>query len=77
MAGPPDRTAESPHTRPRWVKVVAALTALVVILIVVVMILGGGKHGPGQHLGGDDARQTAPQSGGEGGHKPPAGGHGP
>ena len=75
MAGPSDPAAEPAHTRPTWFKVVAALTAVVVVLIVVVLLVGGGKHGPGQHFGGDDASQKAPQS--EGGHTPPAGGHGP
>ena len=34
---------------PRWVKVFAAVAALVVVLIAVLLIAGRGGHGPGRH----------------------------
>ena len=64
---------------PRWVKISAIVTGLLVVLAVVAFAIGGGNHGPGRHLGGDDgsAPATAPEgrTPPEGGHAPPAGGH--
>jgi hypothetical protein len=46
---------------PRWVKVLAAIGAILVLAIVV-MVISGGDHGPGRHTG-------PPQEV----HEPPAG----
>lgn len=62
---------------------VLGIVALVLILLVGVLLLtGGGNHGPGRHTGSGDAGSQAPpssvpESGGSGGHTPPAGGHTP
>lgn len=66
-------TPDQPPARPRWVKVVA-LAAAVLVLAIVGIALAGGDHGPGRHLGGDDASpsHTAPPGGG---HTPPPGAH--
>ena len=64
---------------PRWVKISALVAAVLALLVVVVVALGGGNHGPGRHLGGDDAGAPAAAPEGhsppEGGHAPPPGGH--
>ncbi len=67
---------------PRWVKVFGVIAIVLVVLVVVMLVTGGGKHGPGRHTGaGDRDGQTAPsiagKPGGDGGHRPPTGGHTP
>ena len=75
----------SPPRRPRWVTVSAAIALGLVIVVVALLVLGGGRHGPGRHLGGGSpsggaARETPPtgvtearpRSGGSPGHTPPA-----
>lgn len=47
----PDDT--SPTGTPRWVKAFGLIAVAVVVLLVVAMLVGGGRHGPGRHLGGD------------------------
>ena len=79
-AHPPERhtapaSTGSPPRAPRWVKITAALAA-VIVLVVVLMLVVGGEHGPGRHLGGQEA--PAGQNDGaqpSGGHVPPPGGH--
>jgi hypothetical protein len=43
-----------PHSRRRWVRVLAIIALVVILLVVVVMLAGGGLggHGPGRHTGG-------------------------
>lgn len=36
---------------PRWVKVFAVIALVVIVLLAVALIAGGGKHGPGRHMG--------------------------
>ena len=50
-----------PPARPRWVKMVA-LAAAALVLAIAGIALAVGDHGPGRHLGGDDASpsHTAP-----------------
>jgi hypothetical protein len=62
MAGPPRPTDATPPPRPRWLKVLAIISAVVVLLVVVVAVVSGGQHGPSRHLPGGDnpARHTPP-----------------
>ncbi len=41
---------EPPPPVPRWVKVLAAIAALVVAVAILLMAIGGGEHGPGRHV---------------------------
>lgn len=60
---PPDRPEQAmPPPRPRWVKALGIVLALVVLAIVV-MAVAGGEHGPGRHV---------PGSGSPAGQAPPA-----
>lgn len=72
---------ESNAGAPRWVKVFGVI-AVVLVLLIGIMLLSGGNHGPGRHTGSGDAGGPSPasevtESGGAGGHQPPAGGHAP
>ena len=55
---------------PRWVKIFAAVIAIVVLFLIVSTLLGV-KHGPGRHLSPGDHKP--PSSVTESGHRPPAG----
>jgi hypothetical protein len=60
MADPPRQPDSKPHTRPRWVKVMA-IVSIVAVLLVGILLLTVGGHGPGRHSGaGGD---TSPSSG--------------
>lgn len=37
--------------RPRWVKVVLGVAAVIIVAVVVLALAGGGDHGPGRHAG--------------------------
>lgn len=68
----PDTTGDqggAPPGTPRWVKV-SAIAAVVLVLILIVMMLAGGEHGPGRHLGGDEAPAAGQGEGGQ--HSPPS-----
>jgi len=77
--GLPSRTGT-----PRWVKVFAAVGAILIVLLVVVLLLTGGRHGPARHLPSGEGRDTeapkatpqrrGPAHQGEG-HRPPQGAH--
>lgn len=45
-----DDMVEPPPPVPRWVKVLAAIAALVVAVAILLMAIGGGEHGPGRHV---------------------------
>jgi len=67
---------------PRWVKMSGIVALVLILLVGVLLVTGGGNHGPGRHTGSGDAGSPAPpsrvpESGGDGGHTPPAGGHTP
>jgi hypothetical protein len=50
MADPLRYQEAKPHSRRRWVKLLAIIVLVVVLLVVVVMLVGGGGgHGPGRH----------------------------
>ena len=61
-------TEDGPPRMPRWVKISAIVTGVLVMLVVVALVVGGGNHGPGRHLGGDDGGAPA-----TGEHRPPPG----
>jgi hypothetical protein len=76
----PDR--ESTTGVSRWVKVFGIIALVLVLLVVVLLLAGGGSHGPARHTSSGDVGDPTPrsvvmESGGLGGHKPPAGGHTP
>ena len=78
-AGPGPAAATRPGT-PRWVKVFGIIALLLLVLVVVMLVAGGGNHGPGRHSGSDGNGQAAPSGAdesdaGNGGHRPPPGGH--
>ena len=62
MTDPTD--GQETYTRPRWVKVLGILAA-VLVAVVLVMALAGGDHGPRRHLPGNDgpAEHTSPPGG--------------
>ena len=55
MANPP----AYPGT-PRWVKVSAAVAAILLLAVLIVVLASGGRHGPGRHLpgNGDDVEDS-------------------
>lgn len=53
--------------RPRWVKVSLIIALVLVLLIGGLLVFGGGRHGPGRHLG------AGTPLGGAGGQTPAAG----
>jgi uncharacterized cupredoxin-like copper-binding protein len=59
---------------PRWVKVFGIIIIVLGLLAVVVLLIGGGRHGPGRHLGagGDTAPSSGHQRSGVGGPADPA-----
>jgi hypothetical protein len=70
---------------PRWVKVSGIIVGVLVLVFLVLQLTGvGGEHGPGRHIPGGNAPADAPAEGptdapaqvDDGGHAPPAGGHG-
>ncbi len=88
MADPPPDPDSYPDTgvrpghgsttgAPRWVKVFGIIALVLVLLVVVLLLAGGGpgSHGPGRHTGGQTPFSSVIESGGVGGHKPPAAGH--
>ena len=36
---------------PRWVKVFGIIAVIAILLLLGLMLFGGGRHGPGRHLG--------------------------
>jgi hypothetical protein len=61
MADPSPPPESKPPGAPRWVKVLAIVTAVVVVLVVVVALVAGGEHGPRRHLpGGNQGNHTPP-----------------
>lgn len=51
---------ETPPGMPRWVKILAITVGALVAIFIVLQLLGvGGEHGPGRHLSGTDAVETA------------------
>ena len=67
--------AAQPPGIPRWVKVSGLVVASIVVVLVAAMLALGGDHGPGRHLGGDDASPSHTVPPGGGGHTPPPGAH--
>ena len=57
------------HRMPRWVKVFVAIGLLLALLLVGVLVFGGGRHGPGRHMGtgGDDTSPAADEQNALGG----------
>jgi len=50
MTSTPDQSSSPPM--PRWVKIFAAIAAILILLLVLVLISFPGKHGPGRHIHG-------------------------
>jgi hypothetical protein len=43
---------------PRWVKLFIGIIVVILLTLVLLKIIGGGRHGPGRHLGSADTGQT-------------------
>ena len=47
----PRQGREATTGMPRWAKVFAAIALVLVVLVLLMLLVGGGKHGPGRHVG--------------------------
>lgn len=57
--GAPER--DVPPSTPSWVKAFGIAAIVLVLLILILIFVGGGKHGPGRHMGaGTSSRLAAP-----------------
>ena len=80
MTDSTEQTAPAHPGTPRWVRISGIVVLILLTLVVVKVAVGGGNHGPGRHLGGDDSPPAALPEGRTppaGGHAPPEGGHAP
>ncbi len=75
MADRPARSEQDNHPvpspvtgAPRWVKVFGLAALALLLLMVLAQLVGGGKHGPGRHLGLPAADGTAAMVAAAAGH---------